>query len=426
MTAPDRRVVITGIGLISPLGCDPETVWQAMSQGKTAIGPIRSFDVSGLPVRFAGEVHDFDAREHLPKEARKNLRVMARPIQMAVTASHLVLTRDGNIRDSLDPTRFGVVFGAGLIATELIDLVDAARICIPNPPSEPDMDLWGTEGLGAIQPLWMLKYLPNMLACQVSIMYDAQAHNNSITEGEVASLLAVGEGYRILQRNRADFFLVGGAESKINPLSLTRQCLYEHISRRNDAPEKACRPFDKERDGHVVGEGACVLAIEDLDHARKRGAKIIAEIVGFGAAFDLRQDGDGLARAMQTALKEAGITPDDIDHINAHGMSTLESDIWEARGINKVFGHCKKPVPVVAPKSYFGNAGAGGGTLELAVSLLALQKGEVPPTLNYEFPDPECPVHVISGKPHRVTKPHVLKLSFNQLGQASALVVRSW
>ena len=288
------------------------------------------------------------------------------------------------------------------------------------------MDLWGTAGLHAIQPLWMLKYLPNMLACQVSIMYDAQGHNNSITEGEVASLLAVGEAYRILQRNRADFFLVGGAESKLNPLSMTRQCLYEHISRRNEAPERACRPFDRGRDGHVLGEGACVLAIEDLDHAQKRGASILAEVVGFGAAFDLRQDGAGLARAIQSALNEAGINPEDIDHVNAHGLSTRSSDIWEARGLRKVFGDCRPPVGVFAAKSYFGNTGAGGGTLELAVSLLALQHGQVPPTLNYEEPDPECPIDVIAGKPRPVTKPYVLKLSFNQLGQCSALVIRRW
>ena len=167
----------------------------------------------------------------------------------------------------------------------------------------------------------MLKYLPNMLACHVSILHNAQGPNNTITESDVASLLALGEAYRILGRDQADFFLVGGAESKINPLSLVRQCLFEPLSRRNDAPEKACRPFDRSRDGLVLGEGAGVLVVEELEHARKRGARIYAEVVGFGAAFDRERNGDGLARAIRAALAEAGIGPDDVDHVNAHGLA---------------------------------------------------------------------------------------------------------
>jgi 3-oxoacyl-[acyl-carrier-protein] synthase II len=267
--------------------------------------------------------------------------------------------------------------------------------------------------MDVIQPLWMLKYLPNFLACQVSIMHDAQGPNNSITENEVAPLLALGEAWRILQRDDADFFLVGGSDHKTNPLSMARQSLFEKLSHRNDAPEKACRPFDRGRDGIVLGEGGACLVFEELEHAKKRGARIYGEVVGFAAGFDRRRDGKGLARVIRSALNEAGIAPTDVDHVNAQGYSGVEYDRWEARAIREAFGEACPPV--FAAKSYFGN---------LAISLLALQHGILPPTLNYEEPDPECPIPVLAGSPHTVRKPHVLKISFTGMGQCAALVVR--
>src|SRR5581483_9027940 len=200
-------------------------------------------------------------------------------------------------------------------------------------------------------------YLPNMLASHVSILHDAQGPNNTITENDVASLLAMGEAYRILVRDQADFFLVGGAESKINPLSMARQCLFEPLSRQNDQPEKACRPFDRRRNGIVLGEGAAVLVLEELEHARRRGARIYAEVVGFGAAFDRQKTGAGLARAIRAALADAGLGPQDIGYINANGLSSVEADAWEARGLQEVFGDLREPVPVFAAKSYLGNLG---------------------------------------------------------------------
>ncbi len=196
---------------------------------------------------------------------------MARTIQLAVAGAERALD-DGKVdKSKLEPTRFGVEFGAGLIATELHDLIEAACVSANCQPGRVDLEKWGEQGLPAIQPLWMLKYLPNMLACHVSILHDARGPNNSITESDVASLLALGEAYRILVRDQADFFLVGGAESKLNPLSMVRQCLFEHLSRRNDEPAKACRPFDRQRDGLVLGEGAGVFVVEELEHARRRG-----------------------------------------------------------------------------------------------------------------------------------------------------------
>jgi 3-oxoacyl-[acyl-carrier-protein] synthase II len=426
MTAPSRRVVVSGIGIISPIGLDAESYWRSLEQGRSGVHPIRTFDPSGLPVRFAGEIAEFDAKDFVEKKDRRGLKVMARTIQLAVAGAQRALDQGKVDKSKLDPHRFGVEFGAGLIATELLDLAEAAHISANCQPNRVDLEKWGEQGIPAIQPLWMLKYLPNMLACHVSILHDARGPNNSITESDVASLLALGEAYRILVRDQADFFLVGGAESKLNPLSMVRQCLFEHLSRRNEEPEKACRPFDRERDGLVLGEGAGVFVVEELEHARRRGAKIYAEIVGFGAAFDPTLKGDGLARAIRAALNDAGIGPEEVDHVNAHGLATKDSDAWEARCIHEVFSDDPSAAPVFAPKSYIGNLGAGGSTTELAASLLALEHGHLPPTLNYERPDPDCPVTVLAGQPRPIARPYVVKVSFTQMGQCAALVVRRW
>jgi 3-oxoacyl-[acyl-carrier-protein] synthase II len=202
--------------------------------------------------------------------------------------------------------------------------------------------------------------------------------------------------------------------------------LFLPLTRRNDAPEQACRPFDRRRDGIVPGEGAGIFVLEELEHARRRGARIYAEVVGFGAAFDGKLTGDGLARAITTALKQAGIGPEQVDHVNAHGFSTVRDDAWEARGIAKVFGGCRPAVPVFAAKSYFGSMGAAGGGVELTASILALREGMLMPTLNYEEPDPACPIPVVAGRPREVQQENVLKISFTDMGQCAAIVVRKW
>jgi 3-oxoacyl-[acyl-carrier-protein] synthase II len=416
-----RRAVITGIGAITPLGLDLESFRQALCAGRSGVRPFRSFDASGLPVRFGGEVEGFDVRNYLDKKDRKRLNVMTRTIQFAVAAAQLAVDDAQLDRSQVDPERFGVVIGAGTIPGDVADVGEGARVSLGPAQATVDLHRWGTEGLANIAPTWMLNRVPNMLACHVSIGHNAQGPNNTITQTAAASTLALGEAVRLLGRGAADIMLVGGADTRICPVSCIRESLYTELSRRNEAPEKACRPFDRQRDGSVLGEGGAVFLVEELEHACRRGARLYAEVVGFGSAFDRDGDGAGLARAICAALAEAGIGPDHLDHVNAHGAATRRGDVREARGLAD--GLAGRPVPIVALKSYFGDLGAGAGAAELAGSLVALAAGTVPATLNYDTPDPGCPI-AVARVPRPVARPYVLKVSLTELGQCAAVVVR--
>jgi len=425
MTTSRRRAVLTGLGILSAIGSDPKSFWEALLQGKSGVRPVQAFDTAGLPTRIAAELPNFAARSFLQsKDHQKSLRMMARPLQIAVAVAALAIDQSKIDKKKLDPTRFGVEFGAGLIAIELPELVDAALAAASPEPGTVDLEKWGTQSIPVIPPLWMLKYLPNMMACHVSMQHDAQGPNNTITQSDVASLLAMGEAWNIVRRDAADYMLVGGAESKINPLSMVRQCLFEPLSKRNDDPTRACRPFDKDRDGLVLGEGGTVMALEDLTHAQNRGATIYAEVVGFGAAFDHSRNGQGIARSIKVAMKQAGITADDLDHVNANGLATGPSDRWEARGLEAVFG--SNMPPVFAGKGYFGNLGAAAPLTELAVSVLGFHHGVLPPTLNCDEVDPECPVNIHRAELRKVERPYALKVSFTHMGQCAALVVKKF
>jgi 3-oxoacyl-[acyl-carrier-protein] synthase II len=424
--AASRRVVLTGIGIVSPIGTDSDAFWDMIKRRQSGIRPIQSFDPGGLPVRIAAEIAQFEPLKLIDrKKYGKSLKVMARTIQMGVVASQLALDDSKIDKEKVDPTRFGCEYGSGLIATELEEMGAAAQVSANCQPRTIDLEKWGEQGIPNMPPLWMLKYLPNMIACHVSIMHNAQGPSNTITETDVASLLALGEAFRIIRRDQGDVFLTGGGESKINPLSLSRQSLWQPLSKRSDAPEKASRPFEKKRDGMVLGEGSGVFVMEELEHAKKRGASIYAEVVGFGASFDRKRDGRGIARAARAALAEAGITPDQLDHVNAHGLSVAELDVAEARGIAEIIGQNNREVPVFALKSYIGNLGAAADAVELAASALALRHGAIPATLNYEEPDPACPISVTTEM-RPVRRPYFLKIGFTDLGQCAALVCRKW
>jgi 3-oxoacyl-[acyl-carrier-protein] synthase II len=415
-----RRVVITGLGLVTPIGQGHEPFWESLRSGRGGIARLQSFDPSALPTQFGGEVLCFDARDYLDKKDRKRLNAMVRSIQFAVAGAELAV-RDARLRRTqVEPTRFGVEFGAATIPSELRDMAAAAHACA-NGRASVDLEKWGEVGIPLIPPMWMLTHVPNMMACHVSILQNAQGPNNTITQSDLAGLLALGEAYRKINHDKADLFLTGGADTKLVSIGFVRHCLFGALSRRNDEPHKACRPFDRCRDGLVLGEGAGVFVLEELEHARRRGASIYGEIMGFRAAFDRGRSGQGLVRAIRGALGEAGISPRDIDHVNAHGASTQTDDIWEARAIREVFGDCEPPV--FAAKSYFGDLGAASGTTELAASLLSLRHGTLPPTLNYEEPDPACHV-TVSHVARPVTRPYVLKISLTELGQCAAVVCR--
>jgi 3-oxoacyl-[acyl-carrier-protein] synthase II len=413
-----RRVALTGIGVISPLGLTAPATLEGLLQGRSGIQSVKAFDASPLSTRFAGEIVGFDAKHYLDKSQRKNMRVMARGTQLAVAAAQLAIDDSAIDKAKIDPARFGTEFGAGLLPSELYELGPASQISAAH--GMVDLKAWGEKGLPVITPLWMLKYLPNMLACHVSIIHNLQGPSNTITESDVAGLLALGEAVHIIRRDQADLFLVGGADSKINALSMVRQCLFGRLSTQNEAPEKAIRPFDAQRNGAALGEGGGVLIAEEWDHAKKRGAKIYGEIAGFGAAFDRGMAGKGLVQAIRTALAQAELQPADIDFVCSHGLGSIKLDAWEARSLAAVFG---TSVPVWSLKSSFGNTGAGSGTIELAVALLAARAGTIPATLNHDAPAADCPI-TVTRQPHAVKKPHFLKVGYTEMGQCAAVVCR--
>jgi len=416
---PLRDVVITGLGVISPIGIGNDAFWTALRHGKSGVRPLTHFDASRLPIPFGGEVLDFDPKEFV--KPRKSLKVMSRDIQFAVTAASLATAHAGIEIGAIDPERFGVVFGADMMHCPLEELAEVYRSCAVE--GRFDFRRWGEQAMAHMYPLWMLKYLPNMPACHIGIALDARGHNNSIVLGDVSSLLAVSEGAHLIARGQADTMIVGGASSQITPSLYVRSCAGE-VSHRADRPEAACRPFDAARDGAVLGEGAAALVLESRQHATARGARIIGRVLACTSAFaprsnDAVTDGTAIRASIQNTLLSAGLSGGDVGHVNANGQSTVLDDRREAQAIRAVLDD----VPVTAPKSFFGNLGAGTGAVELAVSVLALSEGVVPPTLNYEQPDPECPINVISRAPLHGTKPTALVLNQASAGQAAAVLI---
>src|SRR5947208_9427965 len=324
MANHSRRAVLTGLGVLSPIGSSPAAFWQSLAAGACGIKPITLFDASALPCRIAGEITDFAPKTLIEKSYRKSLNAMSRMVQLGVVASQFAMHDAGLKRGDVVPARFGVEFAAIMGATEPADFTAAAPRAVTDNPRVIDMATWGTESLNDIPPMWMLKYLPNMPACHATVMYDAQGPSNTLISGEAAGILAFGEALRILQRGAADFMLVGGTESKVNPLSMARFNSFGPLTHKSDAPTRALRPFDRDRDGTVLGEAAAVFGLEDLGHARKRGAKVLAELVGFASGVDPRKTGAAFAKVIRNALADAGVQPPEVDHVNAHGSGAVE------------------------------------------------------------------------------------------------------
>jgi 3-oxoacyl-[acyl-carrier-protein] synthase II len=431
----NRRVVITGMGLVSPLGNTPVALWTALVAGRSGVAAASLLPPDRQPLKYAaeareftGEIEDFGPLEKERKKSiKKGLKVMCRETRMAVAAAQLAIADAGFAETPVEPEMSGVVLGSDYMLTMPEDYEGGMRKCAPAGDFE--YVRWGKEGLGEMAPLWMLKYLPNMPASHIAIYNDLRGPNNSLTMREAAGNLAIGEAFRTIQRGHANLMVAGATGTRILPMQAIHALQTEQMAAENCDPAKASRPFDKNRTGMVAGEGAGMVVLEELSSARARGARIYAEVVGLGSAnvahTDLRGKCDvALARAMQAALRDAGRTPTDVGHLNAHGLSTTERDADESRAIREVFGPLADRLPVTAPKSYFGNLGAGGGVVELIASVLALREGRLPRVLNYEMPDPACQLR-IAANDNTPAGSSFLNLSVTPQGQAAVLYVQA-
>lgn len=427
MAARDRaRIVISGVGVVSPIGIGKDPFWTSLQRNRSGIDFL-SIPHDGLPSAFGAEVRDFDPVQHL--RDRKFLKVMSRDMQLGVASSRLAVEDSGLTQGAMDPLRLGVAYGAGRMTTHPAELSAAVEAC-RDESSEINMTRWGEDGLGQIAPLWLLRQLPNMPACHVSIDHNAQGPNNTITSRDASALLALAEAVRVIEADRADAMIVGACSSNIHPVDIAKFHRFEGLSQRSDDPARACRPFDFERDGAVVGEGAATFLVERYEHAVRRGADIYAEVIGVGAGCDgvgsaNEAGGIGLVRAIESGIRRAGIRPDEIGHINAQGKSTQTDDIVESRAYLRVLGDCVSRIPVTAMKSFIGHFDAGGGAVELAGTLLALRYGEVPATLNYEVPDPRCPVNVVKDGPQSIRNRTAISVNRTARGQSAAAILRA-
>ena len=407
------------MGVVSPIGIGCEPFWRSLCEGQSGVRALSLFNGGKVPSPIGGEVLDFDAKRYV--RPRKSLKVMSRDIQLGFVAADLAMAEARLDRSSLDPDRLGIVFGADMILCELDDLVGTYRGCMAGGKFE--FRHWGQRSMSDMYPLWMLKYLPNMSACHIGIAQDARGPNNTLILGEASSLSAVAEAARVIERGQADVMIAGGAGARVHPTVWGRRRSYE-ISSRIDDPAAAVRPFDALRDGMVHGEGAVAFVLEYREHAEARKAKILARLLGYANTFGSRRPGgtaagEAIRLGIRRALRVAGLEPADVGHVNAHGLSTRLDDQTEAQAIRDTLGD----VPVTAPKSYFGNLSAGTGAVEMAASVLSFRQGMVPCTLNYQRPDPLCPIHVIHGKPLAGARPTAVVLNQAHSGQAVALVL---
>ncbi|NLS97267.1 MAG: beta-ketoacyl-[acyl-carrier-protein] synthase family protein [Planctomycetaceae bacterium] len=414
-----REVVITGIGLVSPIGLEKQEFFSALCEGRSGVGVVEELADTSLASRIGARVGDFDAKAFV--KPRKNIKVMSRDIQMGFVAADKAWTDSAIADGSVDPDRFGVIFGADLIAVELAEMEPAYRACMAMERFE--YPKWGSQITNEMFPLWMLKYLPNMPACHIAIGRDARGPNDSVTVEGASGLTALVEAVRAIDRGLADVMIAGCTSSRIHPQVWAKEKMFP-LSRRFDDPAGACRPFDADRDGMVHGEGAGAVILEERSHAEARGAKIVATVRGFASTFQarLRQSPlkkDAVCRAIRGALADARMLPEEIGHVNANAWGTVDEDCVEAEAIAETLGR----VPVTAPKSSLGNLGAGSGIVEMAASLIGLEQGLVPPTRNYQTPDPACPVNVVHGVPLEGTPANALVLSQSWMGHSVAVIV---
>ncbi len=409
-----RRVVITGLGMVSPLGTGVEKSWEGALKGRSGVRAITRFDAGDYPVRIAGEVTDFDPLEVMEK---KELKKMDLFIQYALYAGVKAFKDSGYEITEENAERVGVYIGAGIGGLGAI---------------EHWHNVLKAKGPERVTPFFIPMVIINLASGQVSIKIGAKGPNSSSVTACATGTHSIGDAFRIIQRGEADCMIAGGAESTITPLCIAGFNAMKALSRRNDDPAGASRPFERDRDGFVVGEGAGVLFLEELESARKRGARIYAELAGYGMNSDAYHitapsvDGVGAARCMELALEDAGLNPEEIDHINAHGTSTYYNDLYETKAIKKVFGDHAARIAVSATKSMTGHLLGGAGGIEAVFTTLAIKDGVVPPTINYDTPDPECDLDYVPNEARDLRVRNALSSSFGFGGTNAVLAFRSF
>jgi 3-oxoacyl-[acyl-carrier-protein] synthase II len=410
-----RRVVVTGMGAITPVGNDVATTWRSLIEGKSGTAPITKFDASKFPVRFAAEVKGFNPLDYMD---RKEAKRADQYTQYAIAGARQAMTDASLIeRNGMDPDRIGVIIGSGIGGLKSF---------------EEQHDVYRERGVGKISPFFIPMFIADIAAGIVSMMFNAKGPNYATVSACATSAHAIGDAYRTIQYGDADVMITGGAEATVTPMAIGGFANMKALSERNDSPETASRPFDATRDGFVMGEGAGILILEELEHALKRGATIYAEIVGYGATGDAYHltapapDGEGAQRAMKRALKDAGLEPKDIQYINAHGTSTPANDFNETRAIKAVFGEHAKSVNVSSTKSATGHMLGAAGAVEAIVSAMVVGSGLIPPTINYRTPEPELDLNYTPNTSVKRDVNAVLSNSFGFGGHNTTLAIKRY
>jgi len=409
-----KRVVITGLGVVSPIGIGVDAFWESLVSGRSGIGPITRFDASDFPSQIAGEVKGFDPLDYLES---KEVRKLGTFIQFAVAASREAKSDAGLEINAHNGERVGVHIGAGIG-------------CLPTIEEQHKRLL--ERGPRRITPFFIPKLIINMASGYVSILFGAKGPNSASVTACATGLHSISEAFFCVRYGRADVMFAGGAESVITPLAVGGFCAMRALSTRNDEPEKASRPFDAERDGFVMAEGAGIVVLESLEHARARGARIYAELLGAGMSGDAYHltapdpTGDGAVRAMKAALEDAGLIPDEIEHINAHGTSTQLNDKIETIAIKSLFKERAQKIPITANKSMVGHLLGGAGGVETVAAVLAMDRGVIPPTINYEHRDEECDLDYVPNVARRTQIRTTLSNSFGFGGTNVSIVLRKF
>jgi 3-oxoacyl-[acyl-carrier-protein] synthase II len=419
-----RRVVVTGMGWVTPLGSDIEQVWQRLLKGESGVGRTTLFDASNFPTQISAEVRDWDLTDAGEDPAR--WKFQGRHTHFAIGAATKAVRDSGVLDKPIDPTRFGVYLGSGEGQQDF----DAFTRMVVSALTADGLDIaeFTKTGLEILNPVCELEQEPNMPVGHLAALFNAQGPNANCLTACAASSQAVGEASEMIRRGDVDVMLSGGTHSMIHPFGVTGFNLLTALSTNNADPTKASRPFDRHRDGFVLGEGASMLILEELDHAQARGARIYAELVGYGStadAFritDTHPEGRGAVSCLQMALADAGLNPEDIHYINAHGTSTSVNDKVETLAIKKVFGDQAYKTPVSSTKSMMGHLIAAAGATELIICLLAIRDNVLPPTINYETPDPDCDLDYIPNQARPVRCDHAASNSFGFGGQNVTLI----